>query len=613
MPAALALFIVIGIWSLTAAPVFRRAGLGADTLWCLLYVGNWHFIASSSYFVYDGTTSPLVHLWSLGVEEQFYVIWPLVLQAVALLLAGMSAGRHARNDRSGARNRSTTAVMVTGAVLAVVSIALMAQTYVAAGPDRAYMGTDTKVFEPLIGAVFAAATLRPRVGELVARYAQELMVVGLGGLILAVALLGSPAGAHPAYYVGGAVATCVATVALVAGASKANTAYGLGRLLANEGVTYVGRISYGIYLWHWPWAIWLMPEGPFDAGTALLVCAMTVATAATSYHLLELPLRTGQFRLARPASILQTGVASMAVASVVPLLLGGLPWYKGISTGVGVAPNTMADADPSAPRPPRVLIVGDSVPLQLYGAFAAAGEPRNIPVINGAHGGCTASGLVTVNPDGTPFNPSIPRMPGAPDGPICGGVIADQTALVAREQPTIVLWWSRYEYGDFLGPDGKPVRAADPGYRDLQRRALDAAVDRLSAGGATVVVVRPEPTGPKTADRCTADRRSEPDGECAAFLVRLRFEDEIRRQWTQSLQEKAAKDRRLRLVGVADLFCRNQNNPCDDRLPLAKDGDFPPPTGDTARPDGSHFAPEIRSQVATEVLRRGVEATGARF
>ena len=611
MPAALILFIVVGIWSLSAAPAFRRPELGADTLWCLLYVGNWHFIATSSYFAFNGTTSPLLHLWSLGVEEQFYVVWPLILAAVALLLAGMSSGRHARRDVRGARRRSTTAVLLTGGVLAVASLVLMAQTYAVAGPDRAYMGTDTKVFEPLIGAVFAAAVLRRRVGRLVRRYAQELMVLGVGGILLGVALLGGETGPHPAYFVGGAVAVSLATVALVAGASYAATDRGLGRAFSQGGVTYLGRISYGIYLWHWPWAMWLLPGGQFEPSAALLVVAMTIATAATSYHLVELPLRTGRFRLVRPIRILRTGAAGMAVTSVVPLLLGGTPWYDGLRSaqaGLATAPATGEVAQAGPTPPSRVLLVGDSVPLQLYGAFAEYGETRGVRVINGAHGGCSASGLVTVNPDGTPYNPGIPRMPGAPAGPVCAGVPQDQKDLIASEKPDVVLWWSRYEYADLLGPDGKPVRARDPGYRALQASAFDAAVERLTAGGATLVVMQPEPTGMRTAERCTPDRRTEATGECAAFLVRLRYDDDVRRAWIDILRAKAAKDRRVRLVSIADLFCRNSANPCDDRLPLAVGGAFPPPAADAARPDGSHFAAAPRPTVATTALDRALRA-----
>ena len=157
---------------------------------------------------------------------------------------------------------------------------------------------------------------------------------------------------------------------------------------------------------------------------------------------------------------------------------------------------------------------------------------------------------------------------------------------------------------DLLGPNGKPVRAGESGYRDLQRTTLDAAVDRLAAGGATVAIVSPEPTGHKTAEGCTPNRLSEPAGECAAFLMRLRFDNQVRQQWVDTLKDKAARDRRVRLVGVADLFCRTQDNPCDDRLPLPENGTAASPGTTYARVDGSHFAPEIRERIADEVLQR---------
>ena len=591
MPAVLLLFVVVGFWGALAAPPFRVPDLGADLLWCLLYVGNWHFIGSSSYFADDGTTSPLLHLWSLGVEEQFYLFWPVLLAGVAALLASASTGRHARRDLVGARARSTAAVMAVGAILAVASIVTMAQTFATDGPNRAYMGTDAKVFEPLLGAVFAAATLRPSVAEFVRTHAHRLMVGGTAGILLSALVLGTPEGPRPAYFLGGAVLLSLAAVALVAGATKVNPEQGLARAFTHPVVTYLGRISYGLYLWHWPWAVWLLPadgRAGFDPARALAVAALTVVCAAASYHLLEIPLRTGQMRLVPPRRVLRAGFIAMAATAFLPFLLGATPWYGGVKAAAGAQ---------------RLLLVGDSVPHQLAASFASAGERYGLTISDGANGGCSAMGILTVNADGSVYNPPTARVPGA-SGPVCAPVVGDQTAAVERVQPHIVLWWSRYEYADRLSDSGSPLRAGDPGFWEAQRASLDRSVDRLTAGGARLVIVEPEPPGRQVGAGC-ADTAT-----CLPFLVRLRDEDQVRQEWARVLQHKASQDPRVRLIRVDDVFCRDDASPCDDRLPLDNGEGFPPAIDQPARADGSHFVPEAEARVADVALRRTLAVAG---
>ncbi|MEP7160841.1 MAG: acyltransferase family protein [Dermatophilaceae bacterium] len=585
MPAVLLLFLVVALWAALIAPAFRLPGIGADLLWCILYVGNWHFIGTNSYFADDGTISPLLHLWSLGVEEQFYLLWPLLMAAVGALLASPGQGQHAHRDLLGARRRSTTAVMISGGVVAAASIVLMAHTYLSAGADRAYMGTDTKVFEPLLGAVAAAATFRPAVAAFVARNAQLLLSGGTAAVLVAVATLGDGSGPRAAYFNGGAVALCLAVVALVAGAIQADPDVGLARVFAHPAMAYLGRISYGLYLWHWPWAAWLLTPGTFEPARAALVAALTLTTAAASYHWLELPLRSGKLRLVPSARILKVGFGAMAVACFLPFLLGGTPLYAGVKASTGTQ---------------RVLLIGDSVPHQLTAAFAEAGEKRGVVIDDGAHGGCSAMGILTINGDGSVYNPPTPRLPGT-SGPVCAPVAEEQSEAVASVRPTTVLWWSRYEYADRLSDQGTPLRANDPGFWDAQREALERTVDRVTAGGAELVIVEPEPPGDQVGQGCL------PQHDCLPFLIRLRDEDDVRRQWIQVLRQEATRDPRVHLISVSDVFCRNAASPCDDRLPLNTGSGFPAPTGEPARADGSHFVLEASGEVADIVLGRALQ------
>lgn len=604
MPASLLVIAVVIAWGVLFAPAYQRPGLGQDALWSLLYVANWRFISSSSYFASDGTQSPLQHVWSLAVEEQFYVGWPVLLVLASWLLlrrrgsvpqaavtsSGHPAGgsdatitaAHQEHDQQPLRpelwtRRIAVLVGVLAAVQIVASATAIWALYDPAAPDRAYMGTDAKAFEPLIGAFAAAAMQLPRVRRLVFRYAELLMLVGLLGIGAGLVWLADENGPSALYFHGGAFAFAVLCALLIVGAAHTRDDFGIGRMLAWSPMAYLGRISYGIYLWHWPLAVWLETHAQWRPDRAVLVVSATIALAALSYHLYEHPIRTGAPARVRPWKVLTSGTAAIAVVVMGSGLLGGTP-----VSAVVPAVQTGSERE-------TYVLVGDSVARRLVPALAQEGTSRDITVLNAARGGCPALGVNVVGEDGQLVN----------DVDCATEVPKAQREMIEQTHPTAVLWWSRYELSDRQGPDGAVLKAGTAAFWEAQRAALKTTVDRLATTGATVVIVQVDRIGLGVNSRCTPT-------SCPAFLRTLRDHDDLRRTWNQMLHEYAQGDQRVRLVAIDDAFCRDAANPCDDRLPLrAVHADAAAESGaGYARPDGSHFSPEVSAALAGELLDR---------
>jgi peptidoglycan/LPS O-acetylase OafA/YrhL len=272
-----AMWAVLVVASCTATLVGgdTYAGLRGNVAAALTYSSNWWQIARhDAYFAGVGGRPVLQHLWSLAVEEQFYVLWPLLLWAVMTVLR---------------RQRHQAAFAL---VLACVCFTAMGTAY---SPDtdtsRVYYGTDTHGGGLLLGAAAAlmlplarAATLR-RPGCV--RALDALGGAGALGLVAAAAVLD---GTSAAYYRGGLVLVCLASVAVTLAASAPGR---FAAVLSAAPLAAVGRRSYGIYLWHWPVIACLSAAAPDFAARAAgrwTELALTGAMAAVSFRLLEEPL-----------------------------------------------------------------------------------------------------------------------------------------------------------------------------------------------------------------------------------------------------------------------------------------------------------------------------------
>jgi peptidoglycan/LPS O-acetylase OafA/YrhL len=289
--AALVLLVTVGV-SAVLLPPLRVPDVGADASAAALYVANIHFaLQATDYLQSELAPSPLLHYWSLGVEEQFYLCWPALV-----LLVGRGAGF--------ARRIGLTAVAVS-----LLSFAGSVWLTVESAP-WAFFSLPTRAWELGIGAILAAA------GARLAAVPERLAAL-LGWLGLGLILVSSAAIDHRTPFPGtAAVLPALGSALVIAGGARASR-LGPGRLLAAPAPRFVGRISYSLYLWHWP--ILVLPAGaglplPFWLRALLLLAA--VALAGATQRWVEDPLRRGRFVGVHPArNLAAAAFLSLAVAA----------------------------------------------------------------------------------------------------------------------------------------------------------------------------------------------------------------------------------------------------------------------------------------------------------
>jgi peptidoglycan/LPS O-acetylase OafA/YrhL len=363
------LVVVAAVTGIVGGPAAVR--LRPQLVAALTYTSNWYQAgAGLSYF--ERTEPPVLqHLWSLAVEEQFYLVWPPLLIAIVLLA------------------RSARAAAGVTAVLAAASAVAMAVTFVPGeDPSRLYFGTDTHGFSLLIGGVAALVSLIP--GVWAARWltapsdgrekAHRLVVVSaLAVCVLGMVLIGETS--TFAYRGGIVLVDLAAAIAVVSVALPGQAAPFLG----SRPLVWVGRRSYAIYLWHWPLIVLLATGATIPEGTrAVLVVGLSLGLAALSWTYVERPVqRLGLLGCAkRFAQHLRSGgfvpvAGTVVVAITVWAAAGGIVRSPattsaesyvaagqdaiGAAAEVQVAPD--GPADPRRPLGKQTTVIGDSVTL----------------------------------------------------------------------------------------------------------------------------------------------------------------------------------------------------------------------------------------------------------
>ncbi len=338
-PALLALVPVVAAGAARFAAPTELGRIRWDGLATLAYVANWRSIfAGRSYWALFSAPSPFAHTWSLGIEEQFYVLWPLLTLAVL------------RTSRGSAR-----ALLRASLALAVASAAALFVLYVPGSTARAYEGTDTRGAAILVGAALACAlTLRPALLALRGRALDAAGLVALAGLAFAWARLD---GESPSLYRGGFWATEIAALVLIACADAGPRSH-VGRALAWGPITKVGLVSYGVYLWHWPIFVAITPERTHlgAAAVSAIRLAATAAVSLASYRWLEQPIRKRGIPWGRPAFVVPAAFAGAAAA----LLVGTRGARDPEPEAIRALP---AGGVPEGST--KILVLGDSVAVAL--------------------------------------------------------------------------------------------------------------------------------------------------------------------------------------------------------------------------------------------------------
>ena len=384
LPAATVVLAAVVVASTLLLPLTRAVRVGVDVVWASLFVGNVRLAREGTdYFTADLPPSPVQHFWSLAVEEQFYVVWPA---ALAVLAAGAVWRSRRRDGRPRAAGQARVADRVLGPVSVLVVLAWVASfawsvLLTRAEPSAAYFSTPARAWELATGALLALAAARGL--RLPARGRALVATSGLAA-ITAAALAYGPGTPFPGWQ----AAVPVLGTAAVLAAGDAGRAHGAARLLTWRPATWLGDISYSLYLWHWP-VVLLAPAvlartsvAPVPAVVRLLlVVVVSMLLAVASYHLVEAPFR----RAARPWSTTRRSLVLWPAA--VALVLATVGWSGSYRDGqLEQRADAAASFDASAvPRDLRTARTGEDVHDAIAVALdrAAVGGPVPFPVRNG--------------------------------------------------------------------------------------------------------------------------------------------------------------------------------------------------------------------------------------
>ncbi len=570
LPAALVTLALIVVFGVVAADAAQRASLRGDVLAALGYVANWRFIfTGQSYLEQFSTPSPVLHFWSLAIEEQFYLLFPLLFVAMAW--------------RSGTEAQIRRRLLGGIAALSVASVSL--PLVMTLTKDRVYLGTDTRAAEILLGCGLAVLLSRQRLGDNMApgRLRSTLRILGplaVGG-VLAVWLTASRT-AEWIYHGGFGAYAVLSCVVVAACTDPANL---VSRIFSPRVLVWLGQRSYGIYLLHFPLFMVMSPHRiPIGFWPLFAVrVGVCLICAELMFRLVEQP-----FRWSRPAVRVPLWGVAPALSMVIVVSLALTTSHVTVGTAQIVASNPNAlridpanidtspirqsNPSPVAPpsvsrltatseapfsfnpvdvpmpaRPLRLLVVGDSSATFL--AFALNGWASRHPgTLQVAGYGLLGCGLLT---GGTEVVGGSERT----FAPACDEWPQTWMTAMSETQPDLIMVAGAFHDATDrrFGPTGPLEHVGEPAFDGRLAGVYDKLVTLLSNAGAPIVWLDNPPVfdGINLADRSVGSPANDP--------LRMKRINEL-------LSELATRHDNVAIVHYAQFFENWPRGPADQLL-----------------------------------------------
>jgi peptidoglycan/LPS O-acetylase OafA/YrhL len=586
MPALIAMLLAVVAWIWWATPLESYPMRRTDVFWTVGYLANWHLIKDQDdYFAAYSSASPLRHTWSLAIEEQFYLAWPLLL--LVLLWLG-----HRLSRRLAGRYRFVPVIVAAG-VGVLLSALAMATGY---NPDyaaTAYYSTQDRVQELFVGVLLAVLVAGLRRRRSPQRSPAVVLVaagIGLGGLVIAFARMSDTG---PFYYRGGALAVSGLVAVLIA-ALDLFPGNRIARAFSWRPAVALGRISYGVYLWHWPLVLAVPVTGRQPIGEQIgrqaLRLALTLLLAGLSFRYLEQPVQRDRRWLTSKRRVFLAVLASssLVVGLTVPAtaLPGQLSQERTVRSDISCPGGEQFDrlisctmptgADATA-TPPKVMLLGDSVARSLGPGLDEWARNTGNTWVKAAWRRCPSTGVLVLDAGST--QPDLTSRSCHTQAP---GLIRQALSTYHPDVVLIAETWTSDHPILVDGANAPPGTAANSA---ALRTAFGQLADEIASYGSRAVFVALPPVGDSIGAQYASGRPAGAHRDTANDTFSVgRFNDLLR-------SVVASRPKTAQLVSITDVVC--PGGPC----PAVIDGTL-------VRGDGTHYTTAFAQKLVPILLSR---------